>query len=65
MFVYNGEKHGLRDRENQKHWTVHMDEFFDHYLKGGPLPSWMDKGVPYLDKGKRDVTGLYKKETKK
>jgi dipeptidyl aminopeptidase/acylaminoacyl peptidase len=65
MFVYNGEKHGLRDRENQKHWAVHMDEFFDHYLKGGPLPSWMDKGVPYLEKGKRDVTALFKKETKK
>ena len=65
MFVYNGEKHGLRDRENQKHWTVHMDEFFDHYLQSGPLPSWMDKGVPYLEKGKRDVTPLYKKEAKK
>jgi dipeptidyl aminopeptidase/acylaminoacyl peptidase len=65
LFVYNGEKHGLRDRENQKHWTVHMDEFFDHYLKGAPLPSWMDKGVSYLEKGKRDVTGLYKKEAKK
>jgi dipeptidyl aminopeptidase/acylaminoacyl peptidase len=65
MFVYNGEKHGLRERENQKHWTIHMDEFFDHYLKGGPLPSWMDKGVSYLERGQRDVTPLYKKETKK
>ena len=34
MFNYNGEKHGLRERENQKHWTVHLDEFFDHYLLG-------------------------------
>jgi dienelactone hydrolase len=61
MFNYNGEKHGLRERENQKHWTVHQDEFFDHYLLGKPRPSWMDQGVPYLDRGKRDVTGLYRR----
>ncbi|MGE5360134.1 MAG: hypothetical protein ACM3NQ_14050, partial [Bacteroidales bacterium] len=30
MFNYNGELHGLRNRDNMKHWTVHMDEFFDH-----------------------------------
>lgn len=61
MFNYNGEKHGLRERENQKHWTVHQDEFFDHYLLGKPRPSWMDTGVPYTERGKRDVKGLYKK----
>jgi dienelactone hydrolase len=61
MFVYNGEKHGLRERDNQKHWTVHMDEFFDYYLKDAPRPEWMDKGVPYLEKGKRDVAPLFKK----
>jgi dipeptidyl aminopeptidase/acylaminoacyl peptidase len=63
MFVFNGEKHGLRQRENQKYYTVHMDEFFDHYLLGAPRPSWMDNPVPYLDKGKRDVTPLFKKAT--
>jgi dienelactone hydrolase len=60
MFNYNGEKHGLRERENQKHWTVHQDEFFDHFLLGRPRPEWMEKGVPYLERGKRDVTPLYK-----
>jgi len=65
MFVYNGEKHGLRERENQKHWTVHQDEFFDHFLLGKPKPEWMEKGVPYLERGKRDVTPLYKLEKKK
>ena len=38
MFVYNGEKHGLRERDNQKHWTVHLCEFFDYYLKDAPRP---------------------------
>jgi dipeptidyl aminopeptidase/acylaminoacyl peptidase len=61
MFVYNGEKHGLRQRDNQKHWTVHLAEYFDYYLKDAPKPEWMEKGVPYLDKGKRDVTPLFKK----
>jgi len=60
MFVYNGEPHSLRQRDNQKHWTVHMDEFFDHFLLGKPAPEWMDKGVPYLERGKRDVAELFK-----
>ncbi len=60
MFNYNGEKHGLRERENQKHWTVHLDEFFDYYLLGAPKPAWMESGVPYLERTKRDVTPLFK-----
>jgi dipeptidyl aminopeptidase/acylaminoacyl peptidase len=62
MFTFNGEKHGLRNRDNMKYWTVHMDEFFDHYLLGKPRPEWMDKGVSYLDRGKRDVAPLFKKK---
>jgi dienelactone hydrolase len=61
MFNFNTEKHGLRERENQKYWTIHLDEFFDHYLLGKPRPAWMDQGVPYLERGKRDVSGYYKK----
>ena len=38
MFNFNTEKHGLRERENQKYWTIHLDEFFDHYLLGKPRP---------------------------
>ena len=63
MFTFNGERHGLRDRNNMKYWTVHMDEFFDHYLLGKPRPEWMDKGVPYQERGKRDVTPLFKKKS--
>jgi dipeptidyl aminopeptidase/acylaminoacyl peptidase len=63
MFTYNGEKHGLRQRENQKHWTVHLAEYFDYFLKDAPKPDWMVHGVPYLEKGKRDVTPLFRKST--
>jgi dipeptidyl aminopeptidase/acylaminoacyl peptidase len=62
MFSFNGEKHGLRDRENQKYWTVHLDEFFDHFLLGKPKPEWMEKGVPYNERGRRDVDALFKKK---
>ncbi|MFA9274617.1 MAG: prolyl oligopeptidase family serine peptidase [Candidatus Aquirickettsiella gammari] len=58
-FNYNGEKHGLRDRDNIKHFTVHMGEFFDHYLLNKPRPEWMDRPVPYLERGKRDVMGQF------
>ena len=60
MFDFNGEKHGLRERDNQKYWTVHLDEFFDHFLLGQPEPEWMSKGVPYLERGQRDIDALYK-----
>ncbi len=65
MFNYNTEKHGLRQRENQKHWTIHQDEFFDHFLLGKPKPEWMEKGVPYLERGKRDIDSFYKKAEEK
>jgi dipeptidyl aminopeptidase/acylaminoacyl peptidase len=59
MFVFNGEKHGLRQRDNQKYWTVHLDEYFDHYLLGAAEPEWMKQGVPYLHKGERDIAPLF------
>jgi dipeptidyl aminopeptidase/acylaminoacyl peptidase len=60
FFNYNGEPHGLRNRDNMKHWTVHQDEFFDHFLLGRPKPEWMEKGVPFLERGRRDVSGMFK-----
>jgi dipeptidyl aminopeptidase/acylaminoacyl peptidase len=52
LFNYNGEPHGLRKRVNQKDYTVRMQQFFDHYLKKGPKPEWMKKGIPYLERDK-------------
>lgn len=50
LMNYNGEFHGLRRRHNQKDWTVRMQQFFDHHLKGAPKPEWMEKGVPFLER---------------
>ncbi len=63
LFNFNGEDHGLQQRENQKYWTVHLAEFFDHFLLNAPLPSWMDAPVPYLERGARDLTNVYKPAT--
>ncbi|HEX7332326.1 MAG TPA: prolyl oligopeptidase family serine peptidase [Pyrinomonadaceae bacterium] len=52
MFNYNGEKHGLRKRINQKDYTRRLQEFFDHFLKGAAAPEWMEKGIPYLQREK-------------
>ncbi|WP_448518707.1 prolyl oligopeptidase family serine peptidase [Rhodoflexus sp.] len=51
MLNYNGEKHGLTQRKNRKDFTIRMSQFFDHYLKGAPMPAWMEKGVPMIEKG--------------
>ena len=52
LFTYNGEPHGLRKRQNQKDYTMRLQQFFDHFLKGAPAPEWMVKGIPYLQKDK-------------
>ena len=56
LFDYNGEKHGLRQRRNQKDYTVRMQQFFDHYLKGYDAPAWMEKGIPYIDREEEKKT---------
>jgi len=52
MFNYNGEAHGLRKRVNQKDYTIRQAEFFDHHLKGAPLPDWMEFGIKAWEKNK-------------
>ncbi len=51
LLQYNKEAHNLVQRRNCKDLSVRLQQFFDHYLKGAPLPAWMKTGVPYEDKG--------------
>jgi len=53
MLNYNGEPHWPVKRENRMDFQIRMKQFFDHYLKGAPLPPWMKDGVPALEKGVR------------
>ena len=50
LFDYNGEPHHITRRPNQKDYTVRLQQFFDHFLKGAPEPEWMAKGIPYIER---------------
>ncbi|MCG8580708.1 MAG: prolyl oligopeptidase family serine peptidase [Bacteroidales bacterium] len=52
MLVYNDEEHNLTRRANSKDLSIRMMQFFNHYLKGEPMPVWMHDGVPAVKKGK-------------
>ena len=58
LFNYNGQPHGLRSRPDQKDYTIRMQQYFDHYLKGAPAPDWMTKGVTYLQRDKTELQTL-------
>ena len=51
MLEYNDEAHNLRERRNRKDLSIRLSQFFDHFLKGAPMPIWMSKGVPATLKG--------------
>jgi dipeptidyl aminopeptidase/acylaminoacyl peptidase len=53
MLNYNGEPHWPLKRENRIDFQKRMMQFFDHYLKDAPMPSWMNRGVPAIEKGIR------------
>jgi dipeptidyl aminopeptidase/acylaminoacyl peptidase len=67
LLNYNGELHGLRKKSTQRDYTMRMQQFFDHHLKGAPMPEWMANGVKYADrdKEKEQWKGLFKPEAKK
>ncbi len=58
LFNYNGQPHGLRNRADQKDYTIRLQQYFDHFLKGAPAPDWMQKGVPYLEREKTALSAL-------
>jgi dipeptidyl aminopeptidase/acylaminoacyl peptidase len=49
MLDYAGETHGLAKRANGKDFMLRVQEFFDHFLKGKPMPPWFRDGVPWLE----------------
>ncbi len=50
MLNYNEEPHWPLKLPNRKDFQKRMQQFFDHYLLGSPMPVWMDTGVPALEK---------------
>jgi hypothetical protein len=58
FFNYNGQPHGLTSRPDQKDYTIRMQQYFDHFLKGAPAPDWMEHGVPYLERDRTELDAL-------
>lgn len=50
LLNYNGELHGLTQLKNRKDFQIRLKQFFDHYLKDSPMPEWMKKGIPAVEK---------------
>ena len=60
MVVYNDEDHNLVQRKNRKDLSIRLSQYFDHFLKGAPMPVWMSEGVAGVDKGRTMGTELTK-----
>jgi hypothetical protein len=58
LLSYNDEDHNLVKRPDRKDISIRKMQFFDHYLKGSPMPYWMKYGISQLQKGKIDGYNL-------
>ncbi|HEU0054101.1 MAG TPA: prolyl oligopeptidase family serine peptidase, partial [Longimicrobium sp.] len=56
LINYNGDEHNPTKRANQIDVAIRMMQFFDHHLKGAPAPEWMTRGIPFLQKGRDQLT---------
>jgi len=51
LLNYNNADHWPTRLEDKHDFQIRLSQFFDHYLKGAPMPEWMEKGVPAVEKG--------------
>lgn len=51
LLNYNGQDHNLTQRQDRTDLSIRMMQFFDHYLKGATMPTWMKTGIPAVEKG--------------
>jgi len=58
-FSFIGEQHGLKNQHNKDYWTVHMDEYFDYFLRGAARPSWLDEPSNFEHRGERNIEALF------
>lgn len=56
LLNYNGDEHNPTKRANQIDVSVRMMQFFDHHLRGHPAPEWMRRGIPFLEKGRDQLS---------
>ncbi len=46
---YQDEPHHLKKYPNKLDYSIRMMEYFEHYLKGKPAPSWLTQGEAYTE----------------
>ena len=51
LLNYRGEPHWPVKWHNRMDFQSRMSQFFDHYLKGAPMPRWMESGIPAMQRG--------------
>jgi dipeptidyl aminopeptidase/acylaminoacyl peptidase len=51
LLNYNEEPHWPVKLQNRIDFQTRMQQYFDYYLKDAPMPRWMQRGVPALEKG--------------
>jgi dipeptidyl aminopeptidase/acylaminoacyl peptidase len=51
LLQYDRETHVITQTKNQIDFTIRLQQFYDHYLKGTPPPVWMINGRPAYLKG--------------
>lgn len=51
LLNYRGEPHWPVKWHNRKDFQIRMSQFFDHYLKGAPMPRWMETGISAMQRG--------------
>jgi dipeptidyl aminopeptidase/acylaminoacyl peptidase len=56
LISYNNDVHNPASRANQKDIAMKMQQFFDNKLRGAPAPDWMVHGIPFVAKGKDQIT---------
>jgi dipeptidyl aminopeptidase/acylaminoacyl peptidase len=50
LLNYTGEVHWPLRMANRIDFQKRMFRFFEHYLKGQPMPKWMKEGIPAVEK---------------
>ncbi|MCG8582354.1 MAG: prolyl oligopeptidase family serine peptidase [Bacteroidales bacterium] len=51
LLNYNNADHWPTLVRDKYDFQIRLAQFFDHYLKGEPMPKWMKEGIPAIDKG--------------
>jgi len=51
LLNYNEADHWPLKVRDKHDFQIRMSQFFDHYLKGAPVPKWMSEGIPATKKG--------------